>query len=65
MPITKKALIRKVGYPVGEPAPLYIVCLCSNILDMPGTGASCGFCGRTWDNAGWLLNGPKQRSGQS
>lgn len=54
---TKKALIRREGYPVGTPAPMFLRCVCAREIDMEhGRAVTCMGCGRTWDPRGWLTN---------
>ena len=60
MGYTKKALIRREGYPMGQIAPVFLRCICGHELDMnfmPDTipAVTCT-CGRTWDETGWLTN---------
>lgn len=54
---TKCALLRRPGYPIGTPAPLYIECICGRDLDAPGHGdIRCEVCGREYNPDGWVLD---------
>ncbi len=50
---TKAALIRRDGYPIGQPAPLYIRC-CGNEIDAKDDGMICPRCQTTFDARGWV-----------
>lgn len=52
---TKAALIRRPGYPVGQPAPCFFEC-CGNEIDAPTAGgfATCPTCGNRFDYRGWI-----------
>lgn len=69
MHIVKKALIRAEGYPLGQPAPLYLNCDCGRevAIDKPEwqhtlkeiatrklSRYTC-LCGNTYDCRGWLV----------
>lgn len=51
---TKAALIRRPGYPVGQPAPCFMRC-CNHEIDAPSDGetAACPSCGTEYDSRGW------------
>jgi hypothetical protein len=58
MRLTKVAMIREPGYPVGQPAPLYLNCPCgakprTDARDPEFTFIECA-CGRVYDSLGWL-----------
>lgn len=62
MGYTKKALIREAGHPLGQPAPMYLVCVCGNKVPVSapfdaGTREACSECGQIYDGAGWLVEG--------
>lgn len=52
----KAAIQREPGYPVGEPAPCFLICECGKRLYLPGTALPlrCD-CGAMYDSAGWRL----------
>lgn len=58
---TKAALIRRPGYPIGQPAPCYFEC-CGNEIDAPEAGehATCPTCGNRFDERGYIT--PKMTS---
>ena len=54
----KKALIRNEGYPVGVPAPMHLICVCGNRVEIPehpepDVPIACG-CGYEYDARGWI-----------
>lgn len=56
MPYTKRALIRREGYPIGQPAPLYIRCECGAEVDVNGAELlTCAKCGVGYDSRGWII----------
>lgn len=52
----KVALRRRPGYPIGTPAPIYLLCPCGNELDIPAEGdpEPCAKCGQRFDRGGWI-----------
>lgn len=52
---TKAALIRREGYPVGQPAPCFFRC-CENEIDAPAAGdySACPDCGKVFDSRGYV-----------
>lgn len=52
----KRALIRRPGYPVGQPAPCFIHCGCGREVDVIESRKPqpCP-CGLTYDAAGWIV----------
>ena len=56
---TKLALKRAEGWPVGQPAPMYVDCLCGRreLWIIPEIGATCDGCGRQFDSRGWIVGG--------
>lgn len=54
---TKRALRRREGYPVGMPAPLFILCGCGRELDVSNPWSHdtvrCE-CGTVYDSEGWI-----------
>ncbi len=56
---TKRALRREEGYPIGYPAPSYILCECGNKVSVPViTGLPMTFeclCGIEYDSRGYIL----------
>lgn len=59
MPITKIAVKRDDGYPVGVSAPCHLDCPCGNRLPLEepfsGRAVPC-VCGAVYDSSGWILN---------
>ncbi len=55
---TKRALRRRDGFPVGEPAPCFILCGCGKELDVPVgfDGVLPCVCGFVYDQNGWIVN---------
>jgi hypothetical protein len=52
---SKCALLRRPGYPIGTPAPLYLECPCGKEVDVPEDGEiRCSTCSRRFDRAGWI-----------
>ena len=51
--ITKKAIIRDEGYPVGIPAPCHIECLCGQSIPANDDRNVCP-CGVVYDSRGWI-----------
>lgn len=53
---TKKALRRREGFPVDQPAPLFLECVCGTEVDIaPGVELHrCRNCGRAFSSGGWL-----------
>ena len=62
---TKVVLRRESGYPVGQSAPLYVICLCGQKLTMRVDGVICDVCGRSWDSGGWFMGSPSVYRGGS
>lgn len=55
---TKLALRREEGFPVGQPAPLYLVCLCGVKVHVEqGLESECLVCGRRFDDRGFIKRG--------
>jgi hypothetical protein len=54
----KKALIREEGYPVGVPAPMYLVCICGKKVSMPERGGVFCECGTEYSASGWIVKRP-------
>lgn len=53
--IIKKAVQREAGYPQGQPAPLYVQCVCGlEVRGMLQEVNKC-VCGRAWSPRGYLL----------
>ena len=55
--LKKVALRRRAGYPIGQPAPCYLLCPCGTEIDVP-EGASvvrCPTCGLSFSSRGWIL----------
>jgi hypothetical protein len=51
----KASIIRRAGYPIGEPAPCFLTCGCGAELDIPkGVVIPCA-CGAIYSPSGWLL----------
>lgn len=54
---SKKAVIREQGYPIGQPAPMYLICVCGkknsveNYPDGPDIACTCGV---QFNNRGWI-----------
>jgi hypothetical protein len=45
---TKAAIIRRPGYPIGQPAPVYLNCSCGKEVDVaPTVPIICPTCGTT------------------
>lgn len=57
----KVAVRRDPSVPIGEPAPLYLVCPCGASVPLADidTDVVCAACGQTFTPDGWLL--PKGR----
>lgn len=55
----KKALIRDWTVPIGQSAPMHLICLCGSDIDVPDpfTDAiiTCPTCRQTFDSFGWTL----------
>lgn len=55
---TKAALIRREGYPIGQPAPCFFRC-CHNEIDAPALGSggkvTCPTCGTSYNESGWAV----------
>lgn len=55
----KTALIRRPGYPIGQPAPLYLNC-CGREIDVEkpfdkSHSVTCQTCGTIYDGGGWVI----------
>jgi hypothetical protein len=55
---TKTALIRREGYPIGQPAPMYLNC-CGKAIDVEKPfdkthTVTCPHCRVSYDGAGWV-----------
>lgn len=55
--ITKVALRRDPAAPIGQPAPLHVVCPCGATVPQTDAGMTCRQCGQRFDSRGWLLTG--------
>lgn len=53
--LTKVALRREDGYPIGQTAPLHVVCPCGSKVQHGEAGMECPKCGQQFDRAGWLV----------
>lgn len=51
----KVALRREDGYPVGYPAPLYVVCKCGRKIKQFSDYQFHCDCGNEYNEDGWLL----------
>lgn len=54
---TKTALIRRPGYPVGQPGPMYLNCCQEIDVEKPfdkNHSVTCPKCGVVYDGAGWV-----------
>ena len=52
--LVKVALIRDPNVPMGQPAPLHVVCPCGAKVPHTDAGMTCQTCGQSFDNRGWL-----------
>lgn len=52
----KRALRREPGYPIGKPAPMYLLCGCGNHLAVTDGQQSICLCGIVYDDHGWILS---------
>jgi hypothetical protein len=54
----KAAIIRRDGYPIGQPAPCFLRC-CDNEIDAPEIGSggqvTCPTCGTSYNESGWVV----------
>lgn len=55
----KVAVRREPGYPVGSPAPMFLVCVCGSkvAIDAEMRIVACE-CGEAYDSRGYRLGGP-------
>ena len=52
----KRAVKREEGYPIGSPAPMYIMCGCgSKVMVLPYHDAHCVTCHTVYDHEGYVL----------
>ncbi|HUD74221.1 MAG TPA: hypothetical protein VMQ76_04040 [Terracidiphilus sp.] len=52
----KRAVKREEGYPIGSPAPLYILCGCgSKVMVLPYHDCHCVVCHTVYDHEGYVL----------
>ncbi len=63
--IVKRALRRDEGYPIGQPAPLYILCECGGKVPVPVVRGlpmtyQCA-CGVVYDAQGWIVSRPEMQ----
>lgn len=57
--LVKLALRRDNTVPVGQPAPLHVVCPCGQSIPIRADLNCCG-CGRIVDAAGWLVSAQRE-----
>lgn len=53
--LTKVAVIREPGHPVGQPAPCYLNCPCGAKPALTGRGSVVCACGTIYDERGWII----------
>jgi len=53
--ITKIAIVREDGYPVGMTAPCWMYCTCGDRLPALNGNQECPTCHVRYDGSGWVL----------
>jgi hypothetical protein len=53
--IIKRALRRDPSVPVGQPAPLHLLCGCTTEVPVVADVQTCATCGQAYDARGYLI----------
>lgn len=56
--VTKVAMVREPGYPVGVTAPMYLNCPCGAKPATDGSADVACACGQRYSGTGWVMSNP-------